>query len=211
MDIVLWSHVGGGAVAIVAGAVALASKKGRANHKQAGKLFVAGMLIMALPGGVLAALASKPFDVLSSMLACYWVVSGWHAFKSGSRGRDRLLMSGGILCLVGYLGVEAFAIATGIRATDAPPGAGYVFATLLALSIYGDYRAFNQQYTRAQVLVRHLWRMTAALFLATASFFGARPHLFPEWMQSSGVLLLLTFAPLICMAYFRFRPRLIAR
>jgi len=207
MDAVLAIHVAGGAVAIIAGTLALSLRKGSPNHKKAGYTFVIAMLTMALPGGVLAALNDKPFDVLSSLVTGYWVVTGWLAFKTLSRATWVALMGSGFICLIGYLAVELYALSTGIRATDAPSGAGYVFALVIVLSLRGDYHTSKQPDLRKRAVVRHLWRMTAGLFVATMSFFGARPHLFPEVVQSSGLLLLLAFAPLLCMIYFRWRQR----
>jgi len=43
-------------------------------------------------------------------------------------------------------------------------------------------------------LARHLWRMCFALFIASASVFLARPHLFPAIFRKSGLLVLLTVA-----------------
>ena len=202
---ILLVHILGGAVSLLAGTLALIFRKGRKNHINAGTVFVFAMLLMALPGGVVALQIGKPFDALSSVLVCYLVLSAMFAFKPGAYRLP--LMAFGCITMAGYLGVELYALATGIRATDAPSGAGYVFATILALAVFGDFKHRGEVKDRRGFTVRHMWRMCFALFMSTASFFGARPHLFPEWMAAYGVLLLLTFAPVVVMIYWRWKLR----
>jgi len=207
MNLPLIIHIGGGIVALCAGAFAIAVRKGSRPHKRAGYVFVGGMLIMAVPGGVVSFLVDKPFDVMSTWLACYMVLSGWLAFRSVKKTVAISLMALGGGCFIGYLLVELYALFTNVRSTDAPPGAGYVFATILGLALFGDYRHRTTDRSTRQKTIRHLWRMCFGLFIASGSFFGARPHLFPDWMQTYGVLLLLSLAPVLVMAYWRFKLR----
>jgi hypothetical protein len=58
-----------------------------------------------------------------------------------------------------------------------------------------------------QRLARHLWRMCFALFVAAASIFLARQQLFPALMRKTGMLLLLSFLPLILMIFWLIRVR----
>ena len=207
MDALTAIHIAGGAVGLGLGAVAIAAKKGSLLHKKAGWIFTAGMVVMAIPGGWLAYDVGKPFDVMSSLVALYMVLTGWRTFVQTPQREATAAIAVASLCIAGYLAVELYAIFFNVRATDAPPGAGYVFATILVLSLLGDFRFKQGAYQRRKLVVRHLWRMNFGLFMATASFFGARPHLFPDWMQSYGILALLTFIPLIVMAYWRFKFR----
>ena len=200
-------HVAGGGLALLAGALAVALRKGSRAHGQAGSVFALAMVAMALPGGVLAVMSGKPFDVLSSAMSLYLVLSGWVAFQGLTTARIVWMLTGAACCLIGYLAVEGYALATGIRATDAPVGVGYVFAGLMLVAACGDVRYARGGYRRRQLMLRHLWRMNFGLFIATASFFGARPHLFPEWMQTSGILVLLSLAPLAIIAFWRIRLR----
>ena len=200
-------HVIGGAFGLLFGAAAIVVRKGSERHQLAGQLFVLAMVVMAVPGGLIAYGIGKPFDALSSGLAIYLVVTGGVTFRILTFAQGLLLSAMGTTCLLGYLAVELYAAQTGVRATDAPTGAGYVFATVLALALFGDVKHLRQRLDARALRVRHLWRMNFGLLTATASFFGARPHLFPEWMQTYGLLLALTFAPLAVMVYWRFRYR----
>jgi hypothetical protein len=63
-------------------------------------------------------------------------------------------------------------------------------------------------------IARHLWRMCAALFVATSSFFIGQQKVMPAAWHGSPVLLALGVAPLALMAFWlvwirlsrRFRP-----
>ena len=59
-----------------------------------------------------------------------------------------------------------------------------------------------------QRLARHLWRMCFALFIASASVFLARQQLFPVFMRKTGMLILVSVAPLLVMIYWLIRLRL---
>jgi len=58
-----------------------------------------------------------------------------------------------------------------------------------------------------QRIARHLWRMCFALFIASASIFLARQHLFPAFMRRTGMLMLLSFLPLGLLIYWMIRVR----
>jgi hypothetical protein len=66
---------------------------------------------------------------------------------------------------------------------------------------------FRKTITRTQTLIRHLWRMCFGLFIAAASVFLARPHLFPAFMQKSGALIFLSVLPLLLMLFWFIRVR----
>ena len=158
-------HVAGGGLALLAGALAVALRKGSRAHGQAGSVFALAMVAMALPGGVLAVMSGKPFDVLSSAMSLYLVLSGWVAFQGLTTARIVWMLTGAACCLIGYLAVEGYALATGIRATDAPVGVGYVFAGLMLVAACGDVRYARGGYRRRQLMLRHLWRMNFGLFI----------------------------------------------
>jgi hypothetical protein len=58
-----------------------------------------------------------------------------------------------------------------------------------------------------QRIARHLWRMCFALFVAAASIFLARQHLFPAILQKTGALVFLSFLPLLLLVYWMARIR----
>ena len=208
MNALTMIHIAGGTIALLAGALALIYRKGGASHRNAGIAFAASMLVMAVPATGMSLAIGKPFDSLSGVLTIYFVLTGVFTYRFEAY-RPGLLMGLGAFCMLGYLGVEIYGSLTGVRETDAPPGAGYVFATLLALALIGDARRLRQAYPYRRAKVRHVWRMSVAFLMATVNIFGVRPHLFPTWLQESGLLILLAFGPLLVMAWWMFvlRPR----
>jgi hypothetical protein len=57
----------------------------------------------------------------------------------------------------------------------------------------------------ARRIARHLWRMCFAFFIAAASVFLARQQLFPALLRRTGVLVLLSFLPLLLMIFWLIR------
>ncbi len=60
-------------------------------------------------------------------------------------------------------------------------------------------------------IARHLWRMCAALFIATGSFFLGQQKVMPEWMQGSPLLFVPALAPLVLMIFWLIRIRFTGR
>ena len=208
MDPLLSIHVAGAAVGLVTGAAGLSVRKGSHGHRQIGKIFVYSMLVMALAAAPLAAVAGKWLDVLSALLTTYLVLSAWTTVRPATQWVQVGLLLLAISVALGYLAVEWVAISSGERRPDVPAGAGFVFAAVLTMAAFGDVRLFlGRQLDRRARLTRHLWRMCFALFMATASFFAARPHLFPQLMQDSGALILLALAPLLLLFFWWVRLR----
>jgi heme/copper-type cytochrome/quinol oxidase subunit 4 len=56
-------------------------------------------------------------------------------------------------------------------------------------------------------LVRHLWRMCFALFIATASFFLGQAKVFPQPIRIPALLALPVVAVLVTMLYWLWRVR----
>lgn len=208
MELPTYIHIVAAGIALIAGTIALMLSKGSDSHKRAGHVFTITMVIMVIPAGFMSYALGKYFDVLSSVFTCYMVLTGLLSFRPNADSQLKAFMGLAALCIVGYLTVEISTQLTGARATDAPVGAGYVFVTVLLLSVWGDLRLLSQPSPRRSLLIRHLWRMNVGFFMATFNLFGVRPHLFPEWMQSSGILVLLAIAPILVMIYWRIRLRL---
>jgi hypothetical protein len=104
-------------------------------------------------------------------------------------------------------GVEAASSPTGSKA-GLPAGIYFFLGSVALLSATGDIRMIVRGgVTGAQRIARHLWRMSFALFVASASIFIARPQLFPAILRRTHVLLLLGILPLILMTFWLFRVR----
>ncbi|GHE38852.1 DUF2306 domain-containing protein [Vulcaniibacterium thermophilum] len=187
-------HVVAGLIALVAGALALVARKGSPLHRHSGRVFVVAMLAMASSGALMAVFvkpdrvnalagATTVYLVLSGVLAMRWPVS---RIRVPCLALMAAALALGSFALV--LAVQAATSATGtVNGIPAPPlllfaaiglGGGLLDARMLrAGRIEGVPR-----------LLRHLWRMCLAMFVATASFFLGQAKVFPEAVRESGLL-----------------------
>jgi uncharacterized membrane protein len=206
-------HIAGGCTAIVSGAVAMSFRKGSGRHSLAGKVFAIAMLAMAGSGVVMAVMKNQATSVLGGMLALYLVSTAWATAKRGDGETgvfDRV-------ALVAALVVGAFEVDFGFAAVNSPTGLknGYpatiyfVFAAVFLLSAAGDIRMLRSGgLFGTKRIVRHLWRMCFAFFVATASFFLGQQKVFPVAWRGSGVWFVPAFLPLALLVFWLLRVRL---
>ena len=205
---ILVLHIAGGAVAIVSGALALAVRKGGRHHALAGNVFLVSMLVMAAIGAlvspflVIAQGNPKLFDSSAGFFTCYLVATGWLTMRRrpGTTGPAERTACG-----------FAALLAAAILATGTIRGSPdyYVLGGIVALAAALDLRTILRGGVRGPArLARHLWRMCAALFVATGSFFLGQQRVMPEAWRGSPVLLVLGFAPLALMIFWLVRVRL---
>jgi hypothetical protein len=98
-------------------------------------------------------------------------------------------------------------VANGGQRQGIPAVAFFIFGAVALLASALDLRMIRAGGLRgAPRLARHLWRMSAALLVATLSFVS-RPRLFPAPLRSTPVLLLPVIAVLVTMIYWLWRVR----
>lgn len=211
---VLALHIAGGSVGFLSGCVTVFLRKGSRRHAIAGDVFVVSMLTLALTGVLMAIMKSQPPNILGGSLTFYLVATGWMT------ARRKLTYAPAIFdwaALSIVLTIAAFEFVYGYQAANSPKGHRYgyppgpflMFGFIALLAIVGDIRVIaRRSITGTQRLVRHLWRMNFAWFIAAASIFLARPHLFPVILQKTGVLVFLSFLPLIMLVFWMARVKL---
>jgi hypothetical protein len=217
-NLILFLHIAGGTVGIISGAVALLSRKGGRSHRIAGTVFLVSMLIMATIGA-----ATSPFlpvpsitNVAAGTLTLYLVATGWMAIKRED-GRIGGFEKGALGVALGVVaaGTAFFLMAmnspTG-RIGKTPPQALYVFVLLGAIAAAGDLKMILRGglFGSARI-ARHLWRMSAALTIASGSFFLGQQRVMPAFMRGSPWLFVPVIAPLVLMVFWLIRVRLVPR
>ncbi len=211
MHAILIAHIFGGVAGLLSGAMAMAFRKGSARHAMTGTIFFVSMLCMSGAGAFMAVVKNQPGNILGGTLTFYLVATAWVAARRGAG--TSILDWGGLL--VG-LAIAAMAITFGVQASISPTGlrdagpAGPLFmlGSVALIASVGDIRMLVRGgISGAQRIARHLWRMSFALFVASASVFLARQHLFPEFMRKTGMLVLLSFLPLLLMIFWLLRVR----
>ena len=208
----LFLHICGGSLGLLSGAAAMIYRKGSRGHRLAGNVFVISMLALGGSGAYMAMMKSQPGNVLAGTLTCYLVATSWMTAKRGD-AETGIFDWGALLVILAVaaaeltFGFEAAMSPTG-RKFGFPPAPFFIFGIVASLLASGDIRMMVRGgISGTKRLARHLWRMCFALFIASASVFLARPHLFPAIFRKSGLLVLLTVAPLILMIFWLLRVR----
>lgn len=209
-------HVAGGVLAVAAGFAALYSGKGGTLHRRSGTIFVYAILSMTFSGTLMAATgrAVSAANVVAGLLTTYLVVTALTTVSPPS-ARVRRLDRGAMLAALA-LGLFCVGSAFALLTTGGPGTRGLAVALLIVgviplLASAGDRRMIRAGGLRgASRIRRHLWRMCAALFIATASIVLGRR--FPEPLRILPIRLI-PFVVLVTMIFWlwRFRRRRASR
>ena len=208
----LFIHILGGTIGVLSGAVAMAFRKGSRWHGMAGNVFFVSMLAMSSAGAYMAVVKQQTGNIIGGVLTFYMVATAWGTARRGD-GQTSILDWAGILAALAAgtgivtLGLQAINNPGGMK--DGVPAPMFFFMGSVALlSAAGDLRMLLRGGVfGTQRIVRHLWRMCFGWFVASASVFIARPHLFPGFMRKSGLLVLLGVLPLLLMIFWVFCVR----
>jgi len=190
VDPLLFVHVAAGGTALVAGFGALALRKGGAMHARAGTTFFAAMLVMTSTGALVAALRPERGTMVVGILTAYLVITSRVTVRrrdGTAGGFEHVAMLVAAACAVAQLSFGLIGInsATG-RFDSLPAVAHFPFAVLAALAVGLDLNFIRRGHlTGAQRIGRHLWRMCAALLIATTSFFLGQQDEFPAGVRGT--------------------------
>jgi hypothetical protein len=207
---ILALHIAGGSVAMIAGTVALALRKGGRRHVVAGNIFFVAMLVIAGIGAVVAPFLltaqgnPKLFDSIVGFFTCYLVVTGWLTVrrKAGTIGRAE------VAAFVYASLLAAAALLLGTR-TAGNPGGFYAMGSIIALAAALDLKVIlGGGISGTPRIARHLWRMCLALFVAVGSFFLGQQRVMPEFMPGSPWLSVPPLAVLAMMVFWLLKLRL---
>ncbi len=172
---VLLIHICGGIVGVLSGSTALVVRKGSRLHRRAGVVFVISMLSMAAAGAYVAFTKSQPTNVIAGVFTFYLVATAWLTVMRKEKETGRIEFG---LLLVGLAAGTSSLLLGWQTAHNATASAGdlialyVVFGSAALLAAAGDIRMLIRGgVSGAKRLVRHLWRMCVALFIAAGSFF----------------------------------------
>jgi uncharacterized membrane protein len=215
IPLILPVHILAGVLALVFGYVALYATKGATLHRKVGILFVYVMVTMAITGMLISAVegVAPAINIPSALLTFYLVITSLTTVRSPADGSRRLDIAAMLMAF--GISVSCFALSLAAIARGGP-GAGIAYPLFLFGGVglsagVGDLRMVRARGIRgASRLVRHLWRMCFALFIASVAFFPrlGRLELFPKPLLALPVLL-----PIFLYLYWRWRlrPRLSSR
>jgi uncharacterized membrane protein len=213
---VLPIHVIAGALAMILGAVALLASKGGTVHRRVGVVFVYAMLTMGVSGSILATKESLTnINVIGGFMTAYFVITAFTAVRPASVWTRRLNVLAIIIGLVvGFIWMWLFVRAVTAQQRTVP--FFMVFSALLLgvsmlAGVVGDLRVMRKGIPRGRArLVRHLWRMCFALFIAVGSFIAIPERvaaLLPDVFATPFMRGLAVASVFVAMFYWLWRVR----
>jgi predicted membrane protein DUF2306 len=208
MNILMWIHIAAGILALPAGTIAVAARKGGRLHALAGNWFFGSMLVLGITASILEPFREPdPGSPMAGLFVLYFVATSWVAARrrDGTTGRFEI-----IACAVAFMTAALMIWAAFAGTSTTPVGRGPVFAIAALCLLAGmlDLNAILRgKLTAKQRVARHLWRMCIAFFIATGSFFLGQQDVLPAAVRGSPILFVLAFAPFGVMAFWLVRLR----
>lgn len=167
---IYYIHAPLGALALLAGAVALASKKGEKVHKKSGKLFYYSMLGSALASFVIATLPDheSPFLLAIGLFSSYFLVSGYRSLRF-KESHPNLRVDKGIAIAIALIGSAMVVLPVVLLAKI------NIVLTVFGVTavVFGirDLRMFrDSDQLRMSWLKLHLGKMTGGYIAAVSAF-----------------------------------------
>ena len=195
-------HVAAGAVAILAGYIALFAPKGARVHRRSGLIFAGAMLVMSLSGAVMAiGRFGVEVNIPAGLVTAYLVATAYLTVQPPSertRSLERAAMFAAFATGICGILLAGRAFARGYPGFGIP---ALVFSAVVLLAGLGDRRMLRAGgISGAPRLKRHLWRMCTALFIAAASFFLGPARRVPDPLRLPPFRML----PLVALAAMAF-------
>ncbi len=206
-DALLYAHIGGGAIGLLSGAVAIASRKGQRIHRTAGAVFFVSMLVTyAIGAGVAPFLETgqRP-NFVAGIMALYLLVSGWLAarerveIKAGAKQYVGLAIALGLVAMGATFAWMGSQSETG-TVDGSPPQAFFLFMIAGTFAAIGELHVILRKTIRGVArTARHLWRMCFSMFIASGSLFFGQPQVFPQWFHDTTAPIWLGVFPILAM------------
>jgi uncharacterized membrane protein len=208
--LVLAFHVATGMIALVAGFLAVAVRKGGTWHRRSGIAFVYAMLATGITATGIEIYAGKP---AGGVVIVYFVLTAWTAVKTlpgaGRRVDVVLMVLAAALAAGEYVRGFTALGRPGNQIGGVPAGMMFFMATVLLLAAIGDARMIRAGgIGGTRRIARHLWRMCFGLFIASGSFFLGQMQFIPEPIRIVPLLFALGVAPLVVLLYWMWRVRI---
>ena len=206
-DALLYAHIGGGALGLISGVVAIAAPKGRRVHRAAGVVFLVSMFVTYLIGAGVAPFletGQRP-NFVAGVMALYLLITGWLAAKQRVEIRAGLAQYAGLAFALGLVAMGATFAWMGSQSETgtvdgSPPQAFILFMVAGSIAAAGELHVILRGALRGVArTARHLWRMCFSMFIASGSLFFGQPQVFPQWFHDATLPVWLGFAPLFAM------------
>lgn len=207
---ILILHIAGGSFGIVSGFTAVLARKGGRLHRRAGTVFLVAMLTMTLIAATVSPLLPQDrwTNTTAGVFTLYLVVTGWLAVKRkpGEVGRVEAI------AVAAPLAIAVVALALAVIHRGRPANADfstvYAFGYIAALAAACDIQLLRRGGIAGPArIARHLWRLTAALFVATGSFFMGQQKFLPEAIRGTAIPAIPVIAVLVLLVFWMLRTQ----
>ena len=144
--------------------------------------------------------------MIAGLLTFYFVVTGLLTVRKG--GAPRWINQAGVAValVVGLLAFGAGADAARAGRIEAAPM--FIFGAMALLGAIGDVRVMRAGGIHGpRRIVRHLWRLCFAMWVAAASFFWGPPGRVPDVINIPALLPIPVLAPIAVMLYWMWKIR----
>lgn len=202
---VLMVHIAAGLTALPAGFTAILARKGSRLHRAAGALFFGSMLVMLTVGGMIAAVEpGNEGTAVGALFGLYLTTTAWSTARRPDGPAGKIERAGFWFALIVGATISALSLATlaGPHPPQPQTTAGFIMGLIALLAAAVDFKVIRKGIAGADRIARHLWRMSAALFFASGSFFLGQQKVMPEAIKGSPILILLAVAPLLLMVFW---------
>jgi hypothetical protein len=208
-DLILYLHIGGGALGILTGLAASLSKKGSVIHRKSGMVFFWSMALCYTIGALVAPFleTQQSTNFVAAVLALYLLFSGVsaakrHQFMAGFQEKLGLVVAS-LITLLGAVFMYLTIQSPNGSMDGSPPQAYVLFLLVGGLAMIGDALAIKKGKLSNPVrIMRHLWRMSMSFFIASGSVFFGQIQFFPDWFAQSLLPIALGFFPIVIMVIY---------
>ena len=187
ITVLIYIHAFFGGLALLAGSVAIASKKGKSMHKLTGRIFYYSMLMSALMALVISVLPGHESAFLFSigMFSTYLLLAGYRGlrFKDSTKNLkwDRLLSLFVVIVGLGMVSMPLF-FNYGLNIVLLVFGCAAIIFGIRDLRMYRDIEALRKNWLRI-----HLGKMTGAYIASFSAFLVVNQFFHPlvNWLLPS--------------------------
>ena len=205
-------HAATGLIALAAGFMATAARKGGKWHRRSGLAFVYAIIAMGITATGISVYEGKE-TFTGGVITAYLVFTAYITVRplpgAGRQVDIALMVLAFTLAAWGYTGAFTALGRPGNQIEGVPAGMMFFMTTILLLAAIGDARMIRAGgILGPRRLARHLWRMFFGLFIASGSFFIGQMKFFPERIRIVPLLIVLGISPLVMLLYWMWRVRL---
>jgi hypothetical protein len=203
-------HICAATAGLLSGFGAMLLRKGSSLHRAAGSVFTVSMLLMSSSAAYIAAfMRPNRMNVVAGLFTFYLVATGWWATRR--RDGERSVIDWTAFVFAAALAVSALMF--GLEALGPPVIKGqmvalFIFGSAVLLCAGSDARLLRRRgLLGRRRIVRHLWRMSLALLIATMSFFPGQARNLPVSFRHTFAIYLPHVFVIASMTFWYFRLR----